>query len=337
MRRIPSLSLAVVATTTAVAVSVMQSCASSVVVDPNWVARFPPLPPSFHEGIPPDAALIDLGRMLYYEPRLSADGTVSCNSCHPLDRMGVDGERFSPGIGGARGGRNAPTSYLAAGHLAQFWDGRAPTVEEQAKGPILNPIEMGMHDGEEVVARLGAIDGYPQAFASAFPEVDEPLQFDHVAAAIGAFERGLVTPARWDAYARGDQSALSELEKRGFNTFLRTGCHACHSGSLFGGRRYRKLGLREPWPGLEDPGRGAVLDRPRFNGWFKVPSLRNVVRTAPYLHDGSVDHIERMVQLMARHQLARELSARDLTELVAFLGALEGRPDPEYVAPPALP
>lgn len=187
-----------------------------VTIDPAQLAAFAPLPAS----VPSDAnpitpAKVDLGWRLYYETQLSADGSQSCNSCHLLDAYGADGKAVSTGVTGQQGGRNAPTVYNAAGHIAQFWDGRAPNVEEQAKGPILNPIEMGMPSPETVLARLAKIPGYAQAFPAAFPDDPKPLSYDNVGKAIGAFERQLLTPSRWDTYLEGDQTALTNEEKLG--------------------------------------------------------------------------------------------------------------------------
>lgn len=311
--------------------------ASAVEIPSSLLAAFSPLPAHYHAGGEPNAAVIDLGRQLYYDPRLSSDDSVSCNSCHDLARFGVDGEATSPGVGGSRGGRNSPTVYMAAGHISQFWDGREPHVEAQAKGPILNPIEMAMPGATDVETKLAAIEGYVEAFARAFPDAAQPLSYDNLATAIGSFERGLVTPARWDDFLAGNQQALSEAEKRGFLAFTKTGCQTCHMGPLLGGNMTQKLGLMRPWPELEDQGIGDLTGNEAQNGYFKVPSLRNITQTGPYLHDGSVTDLHEMVRLMAKYQLDKELTNRQLDDIVAFLGALEGRPDPAYIAQPALP
>ena len=188
----------------------------SQTIDPATLQMFAPLP---SEVPPPSGSLsgqqIDLGRMLYYETRLSADQKISCNTCHGLDTYGVDGEPTSDGHKGQKGSRNSPTVYNAAGHVAQFWDGRAPTVEEQAKGPVMNPVEMAMPSEKVVVAVLKSMPEYVQAFKAAFPTEKDPVTFNNMARAIGAFERRLLTPSRWDKFLQGDAAALTPAEKEG--------------------------------------------------------------------------------------------------------------------------
>ena len=280
---------------------------------------------------------IDLGRMLYYEPRISKSQKISCNTCHLLDKYGVDSAPTSTGHKNQRGGRNAPTVYNAAGHVAQFWDGRAPTVEEQAKGPVLNPIEMAMASKEEVLAVLGSMPGYVEAFKKAFPDDKAPLSYDNFGKAIGAFERKLVTPSRFDKFVQGDKTALSGDEIKGLQTFVSTGCIACHSGPYVGGKMYQKVGLVKPWPGVKDLGRYEVTKGEGDKHVFKVPSLRNITKTAPYLHDGSVAKLDEQVRLMARHQLAKELTDDEVKSIVAFLGALTGELPHDYIKMPKLP
>ncbi len=279
---------------------------------------------------------IRLGRMLYYDSRLSVNNTISCNNCHQLERFGVDNEKTSPGHDGRRGERNSPTTYNAAFHVAQFWDGRARDVEEQAKGPILNPIEMGMPSEEAVVAKLENIPGYLPLFRAAFPEQDKPITYDNLARAIGAFERKLVTPSRFDDFLAGNDEALSAKERAGLGKFIDLGCVTCHNGPLLGGTMFQKLGLVKPYP-TKDPGRAQVTGNEVDRGFFKVPSLRNVAKTAPYLHDGSVATLPEMVKIMGEYQLGRTLSAQDIEEIVAFLEALTGRIDQNYIAKPELP
>ena len=285
---------------------------------------------------PISVAKVELGRALYYDARLSKNHDISCNSCHQLDRFGVDGEPTSPGHRGQRGDRNSPTVYNAALHLAQFWDGRAADVEEQAKGPILNPVEMAMPSEEAVVAVLASIPGYPPLFAEAFPDAEEPLSYDNLARAIGAFERRLLTPSRFDAFLAGDPGALSDAEQRGLLTFLDTGCTTCHQGVGVGGAMYQKLGLVRPYP-TEDPGRAAVTGNEAEKHFFKVPSLRNVTRTAPYFHDGSIGSLSEAVRTMAAVQLGRDLEDAQVAEIEAFLGALTGEIAEERMARPELP
>jgi cytochrome c peroxidase len=314
------------------------ACQRTVRVDPGQLRAFAPLDSAM---VSPDnpitPAKIALGRMLYYDTRLSADQTVSCNSCHALDQYGVDHRSVSLGIKQQHGGRNAPTVYHAAGQIAQFWDGRAPTVEEQAKGPILNPVEMGMPSGTAVIARLQAIPAYRTAFASAFPDERHPVTYDNLGKAIGAFERRLETPAPWDAFLTGTDLALTNEEKAGFNTFVDTGCQACHNGAYVGGASFQRIGLVQPWPKQDDLGRFALTKNPSDRLVFKVPTLRNVTETGPYFNDGQVATLEEAVRLMARHQLGRELSEEQTAAIVTWLGSLTGTPPAQYIAPPASP
>lgn len=279
---------------------------------------------------------VDLGRMLFYEQRITLSQQLSCNSCHQLDHYGVDGEPTSPGHKGQRGDRNSPTVYNAALHIAQFWDGRAPDVEEQAKGPVLNPVEMAMPAEAEVIAVLKSIPGYAPLFAAAFPEATDPISFDNMALAIGAFERGLLTPAPFDAFLSGDDAALTAEQRAGLRTFIQTGCITCHNGATVGGRMYQKLGLVEPFP-TQDTGREKLTGNEADRFMFKVPSLRNVAKTGPWFHDGSVTSLDDAIRLMARHQLGKALSEAEVSSIRAFLESLTGEVDREYVAKPELP
>ena len=281
-------------------------------------------------------AKIDLGRMLYYDARLSKNHDIACNSCHLLDAYGVDGEPTSPGHRGQRGGRNSPTVYNAAIHLAQFWDGREPDVEAQARGPVLNPIEMAAPSEEYVVGVLESIPGYVDAFPAAFPDDLNPLNYDNMARAIGAFERNLMTPGRFDAFMAGDLAALDATERRGLATFLEVGCNSCHTGPALGGALYRKLGFIFPYE-TQDVGRENVTGEETDRHVFKVPSLRNIVKTGPYFHDGSIDSLEEVVRIMGYHQTGVQLDDAQIADIVAFLGSLTGEPDLEYVAKPELP
>jgi len=285
---------------------------------------------------PITGAKIDLGRMLYYETRLSKNQQISCNSCHKLDEFGVDNEPTSPGHRGQRGNRNSPTVYNAALHLAQFWDGRAADVEEQAKGPILNPVEMAMAGEAEVIALLGTIPGYAALFQKAFPDDADPMTYDNLARAIGAFERMLLTPSRFDDFGAGELEALSDEELAGLESFIATGCPTCHMGPAIGGSLYQKLGLVHPYE-TEDTGRQALTGNEADRFFFKVPSLRNVEMTGPYFHDGSIEDLGEAVRLMAWHQLGRELSEQDQGSIVMFLKSLTGRVDAQFIAPPQLP
>jgi len=312
--------------------------AAGVEISPRLLRRFQTIPAVIEdEKGARSPTLVDLGRMLYFEPRLSKAGDVSCNSCHDLADYGVDHERFSVGHAKQRGGRNAPTVYNAAGYFVQFWDGRAANVEEQAKGPILNPVEMAMPDAGRVVATLKAVPGYRQAFHDAFPGEADPVTFDNLGRAIGAFERGLVTPGRWDTFLRGDASALTTPEKEGLKVFLNSGCMVCHTGPFLGGSMFERVGVVEPWPNQEDRGRQQVTKAPGDAMMFKVPTLRNVEHTAPYFHDGSAATLEDAVRLMARHQLGLEMSNTEIGSIVVWLKSLTGELPRAYIQKPTLP
>lgn len=285
---------------------------------------------------PVTEAKVALGRMLYFDARLSKNHDISCNSCHQLDNFGVDGEPTSPGHRGQRGNRNSPTVLNAALHLAQFWDGRAADVEEQAKGPVLNPIEMAMPDEAAVETTLRSIGGYAPLFGSVFAGQAEPVSFDNAALAIAAFERRLLTPGPFDAFQAGDPSALQPRQQRGLSRFIQTGCTACHLGPLLGGSSFQKLGAVHPHP-TEDVGRFAVTNLEADRHVFKVPSLRNVAKTAPYFHDGSVKTLPEAVLLMAKHQLGRDLNGGEVADIVIFLESLTGQVDPQLSSQPQLP
>ncbi len=311
---------------------------AKAVVDRARLAIFAPLAGEVTAATgPATPAQVALGQMLYFEKRLSKNQDLSCNSCHMLDRGGVDGSARSSGHKGQLGGRNAPTVFNAAAHLAQFWDGRAKDVEEQAKGPILNPIEMAMPSAEAVVAVLVSMPEYVAAFQAAFPGQADPVTYDNLGKAIGAFERQLTTPGRWDAYLKGDDKALTDEEKAGLALFLDTGCMACHNGAALGGGSYQKLGAVKPWPNLKDNGRYDATKDEADKFKFKVPSLRNIAQTGPYFHDGSVQTLEEAVKLMATHQLGRDLDDAKVKSLVTWLKALNGEAPKELTAQPALP
>jgi len=237
----------------------------------------------------------------------------------------------------AEGDRNSPTVYNAAGHFVQFWDGRAADVEEQAKGPVMNPVEMAMPSEQQVVMVLRSMPEYVAAFRKAFPKAKDPVSFDNMALAIGAFERKLVTPSRWDKLLRGDAKALGPAEKAGFNKFVDTGCHTCHMGTYVGGSMYQRLGVVRPWPDTSDTGRHRVTKKDADRMVFKVPSLRNVEKTAPYFHDGRVRTLEQAIGLMAEYELGKKLGASDVQSIVTWLKSLTGEIPAEYVREPKLP
>jgi len=302
------------------------------------LSMFPPLPATMEaESNPITPAKVELGRKLYYDERLSKNHDVACNTCHLLDSYGVDGLPTSTGHKDQVGGRNAPTVYNAAGHISQFWDGRSPDVEDQAKGPPLNPIEMAMVDEAAVVTVLESIPGYVSLFAVAFPDEQDPVTFDNMAKAIGAFERGLVTPSRFDDYLAGNDDALSETEKAGLTAFLDAGCGSCHSGQYLGGNMYQKLGLVKPWNKDADQGRFDVTGVEGDRQVFKVPSLRNIAETGPYFHDGSVATLEEAVRLMVEYEMGIPVDESQISSILAFLTSLTGEVDVAYIARPELP
>jgi len=282
-------------------------------------------------------AKVNLGRKLFYDARLSRNHDVSCNTCHPLTKYGVDGLATAVGHLKQVGGRNAPTVYNAAGHIAQFWDGRSPDIEDQAKGPPLNPIEMAMPDEAAVVAVLNSIPGYVSLFAAAFPDDEEAISYDNMAKAIGAFERGLITPNRFDDYLAGDNEALNKLELAGLNAFLDADCGTCHSGPYMGGAMFQKLGLEKPWDDDEDQGRFDITGKEADRQVFKVPSLRNVAETGPYFHNGSVKTLNEAVRLMADHQLGISVTDEQVISIVSFLNSLTGDIDRAYIKKSELP
>jgi cytochrome c peroxidase len=306
-------------------------------VDKSRLEIFAPLPAAAAGQTAATEDEIVLGRMLYYEPRLSKSQTISCNSCHDLAKYGVDGQPTSDGHKGQKGDRNAPTVFNAAAHFVQFWDGRAPDVEAQAKGPVLNPVEMAMPGEAKVVAVLQSMPEYVDLFKKAFPKDPKPISYDNMANAIGAFERRLMTPARWDALLAGDEKALSPEELVGLKTFLDTGCQSCHNGALLGGTTYQKLGAVKPYARSMDPGRFKVTKNEADKAVFKVPSLRNIEKTGPYYHDGGVATLEDAVRQMAEYQLGKSLTPEQTRQIVDFLKVLTGKIDPEYIKPPVLP
>jgi len=280
------------------------------------------------------AARVTLGQRLFFDPALSADGTVSCASCHAPAHAGADPRPTSTGVGGAAGRRNAPSVFSAALKTRQFWDGRAATLEEQALGPLMSPDEMGMTP-EAVLAVLRE-PRYADAFAAAFPDAPE-ASLDGAARAIATYERALPTPTPVDAFLRGDSDALDATERAGYALFTEH-CDFCHDGAGVGGQRFERLGQERPWPAerSDDLGRMEVTGRGDDRLVFMVPSLRHVGRTAPYFHDGSVETLEEAVRLMGTYQVGVEFTDPQVEQLVAFLRALDADPDQALlVAPPA--
>ena len=281
----------------------------------------------------PDNAITDekvkLGKALYFDKRLSKDNTQSCNTCHNLNTYGVDNKSFSEGNDGGLGGRNSPTTLNAALHIAQFWDGREPDVEAQAGGPILNPVEMAMPSESAVIERLSGIDEYVDLFAKTFPNEKSPITYGNLKKAIGAFERKLITPSKFDDYIAGNDNALTEKEKEGLKTFINFGCITCHSGNLLGGHMYQKFGLvAEYWKYTKsekiDYGKFNLTNNESDKYIFKVPSLRNVEKTYPYFHDGSVQELNEAIRIMAKVQVNKDLTEKEINQIIDFLKTLTG-------------
>lgn len=286
-----------------------------------------PLPAS----LPLDSRKVELGRLLFKEPRLSADGSVSCATCHNLATGGVDRRVCSRGIGGREGAINAPTVYNSGFNFRQFWDGRAEGLEAQVDGPLQNAVEMG-GSWSQAIAVLTADGSYRAAFAAIYAD---GITAANVRDAIATFERSLVTPnSRFDRYLRGDAAALSKEEAAGYRLFKQIGCTSCHQGINIGGNMYQKLGVMEEYftaaranRSVVDLGRYNITGREEDRHFFKVPSLRNVAVTPPYLHDGSAKTLAEAVQVMARYQLGTELDQADVARIAAFLGSLTGERD----------
>lgn len=275
-------------------------------------------------------AKVNLGYHLFYDPRLSKNSTISCNSCHDLNTFGVDNEATSLGDDGiTRGGRNSPTVLNASMHFKQFWDGRAETIEDQAGMPITNPVEMMIPNEDYLVQRLGEIDLYKKLFKRAFPTEDQPITYSNLTNAIGAFERKLITPAPFDAYLKGDQNALTLQQKKGLMSFITVGCTQCHTGPLLGATMFQKFGVHQDYWTLT---KSVNIDNGLFDldkdesqkFMFKVPSLRNVEHTGPYFHDGHVKTLKDAVIIMAKVQLNYDLSAEEADNITEFMKSLSG-------------
>lgn len=289
------------------------------------LAALPPVP-----RLPPDK--VALGRALFKDVRLSRDNSISCASCHDLTSFGHDRRRVSLGVGGAEGSVNAPTVFNSSLNFAQFWDGRAHSLEEQAAGPVHNPVEMAT-DWATVIGKLQGDVAFRDEFQRVYPD---GITVANLADAIATFERTLLTEnAPFDRYLRGDQQAINDRAKLGFRRFRDLGCASCHQGVNVGGNMFQNFGIMGDYFADRTRQRPAVAaDLGRFNVTgqevdrhvFKVPSLRNVAETAPYFHDGSVASLDEAVAIMGRYQLGRQLSHDEVDSLVVFLKTLSGMP-----------
>jgi cytochrome c peroxidase len=304
---------------------------------------FKPLPATMaKDAKPPAPDQIRLGKILFYESRISVDGTVSCARCHPLGLYAADGLKTSIGNRCAPNARNAPTILNAAGQIAEHWIGNRTDVEDQARQSVTGPASFGMPSRAEFENKLKAIAGYASLFGDAFPGEADPLNLDNFARAVGAFERTLVTPSPFDAFLSGDSAALTAGERKGLEVFIDVGCASCHSGTYVGGGMYGKFGVVRPYWELTksenpDEGRFAVTKSEGDRYVFKVPGLRNVVRTPPYFHDGSTESLETAVDIMSAVQLGADLSEEERGVILAFLGSLTGRLAEDALRIPELP
>lgn len=329
-------------TATALVLSALPALAQTAAIDSSALrdeakAVIEPIPANLTaikqtDATPQGTALtpekIALGKTLFFDPRMSRSGLISCQTCHNVGLGGVDGLPTSVGHGWQKGPRNAPTMLNAIFNAAQFWDGRAPDLAEQAKGPVQAGVEMS-NTPEAVVATLNSMPGYVEAFRAAFPGQNDPVSFDNFAAAIEQFEATLITPnSAFDRFLAGDDAAMDDRQKRGLQAFIETGCAACHSGVNLGGQDYYPFGLVAK-PGAEvlpagDTGRFEVTKTVDDEYVFRAAPLRNVALTAPYFHSGMVWDLREAVQIMSSSQLGTELDATQVGDIAAFLGSLTG-------------
>jgi cytochrome c peroxidase len=305
--------------------------------------EFKPIPTTPPElpGNTATPAKVELGKMLYFDPRLSASHSISCNSCHNLGLGGADAQSTSIGHRWQHGGRNAPTVLNAVFNTAQFWDGRAKDLEQQAGGPMINPVEMASPEAH-VAEQLKGTPGYRDMFAKAFAGESDPVTLGNAQKAIAVFEATLITPnAPFDRFLKGESGALSPAQKVGLKLFMDKGCSACHNGIGVGGGMYAPFGVVEK-PGAEflppaDKGRFTVTKTPSDEYVFKVPTLRNITLTAPYFHTGQAWDLRQAVAVMGASQLGIELSSDDVDKITAFLDSLTGeQPQVTYpILPPS--
>jgi cytochrome c peroxidase len=306
---------------------------------------FQPIPssPPNLKGNPNTPAKVELGKMLYFDPRLSASALISCNTCHNVGMGGVDLQETSVGHGWQKGPRNAPTVLNAVFNIAQFWDGRAEDLAQQAKGPVQASVEMN-NTPERTVVTLKSMPEYVDRFRKAFPETADPVTFDNMAKAIEVFEATLITPdSRFDRFLKGDDNALTSAEKEGLKIFMDEGCSGCHGGMNLGGDGYFSFGVLEQ-PGADilppgDKGRFEVTKTADDQYVFKSPSLRNVQLTPPYFHSGKVWGLDEAVGVMGSAQLGVELDKEQTQRIVEFLMTLTGKqPVIDYpILPPNSP
>ncbi|MES2042407.1 MAG: cytochrome-c peroxidase [Pseudomonadota bacterium] len=317
----------------------MGAAVDKLMEDARSVFKPIPLNPPKLDGNAATPEKLALGTMLYFDPRLSASHAISCASCHAIGLGGADNESTSIGHRWQRGGRNAPTVFNAAYNVAQFWDGRAKDLFEQAGGPMVNPVEMASPQAH-IVEQLSSLPAYSAYFAKAYPGQADPITRENVQKAIAVFEATLVTPnAPFDKYLRGDNQAIDAQQKAGLRLFIDKGCASCHNGVNLGGGMYAKFGVVSP-PGSNilppaDLGRFAVTKDEADRYSFRVPTLRNVALTAPYFHSGQVWDLNEAISVMGKAQLGVDLTSDETAKIAAFLASLTG--DTPRVTLPALP
>lgn len=306
-------------------------------------ALFKPLPKDMGTAeYPITPERVTLGRLLFFDPRISLDGTVSCAKCHQPSLYGTDALAKPIGVKDRQNPRNAPTILNAALQIAAHWRGDRVSVEDQATKALIGPPSFGQPDFRAAMAKIKAIPTYPEMFRHAFPADKEPVTPENWGRAIGAYERTLVTPSPFDAYLAGNIQALAPTARVGLRKFIDTGCTACHGGVGVGGGMYQKFGLvQDYWDETHskmiDKGRFDVTNNPADMYMFKVPSLRNVSMTPPYFHDGSVATLSEAVRVMGKVQLGTDLTRQDADTIVAFLGSLTGRLPKAFETIPELP
>jgi cytochrome c peroxidase len=271
-----------------------------------------------------------LGKVLYFDTRLSLKGNNSCNSCHNLETYGVDNLPTSKGDAGNFGERNSPTVYNSGIHAIQFWDGRAKDVEEQAGGPILNPVEMAIPNEAFLEKKLRGVEEYKSMFKAAFPDDKEAITFANITKSIAAFERTLMTPSKFDDFLNKDNNALTAEEKDGLKTFMDAGCITCHNGPAVGGTMMQKFALFGDYRDythskVNDEGLKKQTKKDSDKDMFKVPSLRNIEKTGPYFHDGSVADLKQVIKIMGKTELNKDLSEAEINKIYTFLKALTGK------------
>lgn len=306
---------------------------------------------SVFKPLPKDAATaespitperVELGRKLFFDPRISIDGTVSCSRCHVAALYATDGLPKAKGVFDKLNDRRAPTVFNAALQFKAHWRGDRENVEAQASAAPTGPASFGNPDNDTAMAKVKAIPGYIEFFQKAFPGESNPVTIVNWGKAIGAFERTLITPARFDEYLAGSVQALSKPERQGLRTFMDTGCGGCHNGAVLGGNMFQKFGLvedywKETGSKAIDRGRFDVTNNPSDMYVFKVPGLRNVAMAPPYFHDGSSKTLPEAVRIMAKVQLGKTLSVKDTDAIVTFLGSLTGKVPKTFAEAPVLP